>query len=213
MAAEGGGRLTGLMLPQVVQQICSEGTALNWDATAGCYHVLDGDAFESRFDELRRKRKRGEGVQTHNRPFSRMHKHYTLLAGDGWAKSGSRFIPVSAVFPAETTATEAKRVRREEISTGDEAPDDVNGSMSSYLDGVKGMPRQLTLEAREVHGKVGTNEPHDQILSIDLAEALSILNHMVMVEEASDAQTSPPGHAWKLRSLHLGEGVFHNKDR
>ena len=110
MAAEGGGRLSGLMLPQVVQQICSEGSALQWDATAGCYHVLDGEAFESRFDELRRKRKRGEGAQTHNRPFSQMTKHYTLLAGDFWAKTGSRFIPVSAASSAEATLTEAKRV-------------------------------------------------------------------------------------------------------
>ncbi len=109
--------------PQVVQQICSEGSALQWDATAGCYHVLDGEAFESRFDELRRKYKRGEGAQTHNRPFMHMHKHYTLLAddgwsqSDGWAKTGSRFIPVSAACSTEATLTEAKRVRREEKAT------------------------------------------------------------------------------------------------
>ena len=214
MAAEGGGRLSGLMLPQVVQQICSEGSALQWDATAGCYHVLDGEAFESRFDELRRKYKRGEGAQTHNRPFSRMHKHYTLLAGDGWAKTGSRFIPVSAACSAEATLTEAKRVRREESSTGDAAPGKANISASSYLEGVKRLQTQITLEAREVaQDQTDTDEPNDQILSMDLVEALSMLNDMVMVEEASDAHKSPPEHVWKLRSLHLGEGVFSNKNR
>jgi len=39
-----------------------------------------------------------------------MTKHYTLLAGDFWAKTGSRFIPVSAASSAEATLTEAKRV-------------------------------------------------------------------------------------------------------
>ena len=206
--------------PQVVQQICSEGSALQWDATAGCYHVLDGEAFESRFDELRRKRKRGEGAQTHNRPFMHMHKHYTLLAddgwsqSDGWAKTGSRFIPVSAACSAEATLTEAKRVRREESSTGDAAPGKANISASSYLEGVKRLQTQITLEAREVaQDQTDTDEPNDQILSMDLVEALSMLNDMVMVEEASDAHKSPPEHVWKLRSLHLGEGVFRNKDR
>jgi len=221
MAAEGGGRLSGLMLPQVVQQICSEGTALRWDAAAGCYHVLDGEAFERRFDDLRRKRKRGEGAQTHNRPFSRMHKHYTLLAGDGWAKTGSKFIPVSAACSAEPTAAavsaeadaRAKRMRCEEASPGEGDAGWVGGSGSSLLQGVKRMQTQFTFEARELQEQVGTEEPGDQILSIDLVEALSVLNDMVVAEEASDAQKLPPEHTWKLRSLHLGEGVFRDKDR
>ncbi len=46
--------------------------------------VVDGTLFERRFDELRRKRDRDDGGN--GRPFSRMHKYYSLLAGERWAK-------------------------------------------------------------------------------------------------------------------------------
>jgi hypothetical protein len=49
-----------------------------------CMQVVDGTLFERRFDELRRKRDRDDGGN--GRPFSRMHKYYSLLAGERWAK-------------------------------------------------------------------------------------------------------------------------------
>ncbi len=53
--------------------------------THTCFlQVLDGALFERRFDELRRKRDREDGGN--GRPFSRMHKYYSLLAGERWAK-------------------------------------------------------------------------------------------------------------------------------
>ena len=46
--------------------------------------VLNGDVFEQRFNDLRRKRDRDDDAGA--RPFSRMHKYYVLLAGNRWAK-------------------------------------------------------------------------------------------------------------------------------
>ena len=47
--------------------------------------------FENRIEALRRKRKRVDDSK--GRPFSRMHKYFKMLDGDGWAKSGTRFVP------------------------------------------------------------------------------------------------------------------------
>jgi hypothetical protein len=81
----------GLTQPQAVQQICDEGTALQFDASTSTYHVIDGEEFVRRFDELRCKRERGEGARTPKRPFSSMCRYYTLLPGPGYAKTGCRF--------------------------------------------------------------------------------------------------------------------------
>ncbi len=94
-------KLPGLTPPQVVKQICTEGTALKWDDAAGCYHVLDGDEFERRFDQLRSKHERGEGAQTAKRIFSTMSRYYTILPGSpGYAKTGVVFTgPFIKKFP------------------------------------------------------------------------------------------------------------------
>jgi hypothetical protein len=85
-------KLPGLTPPLVVKQICAEGTSLKWDDAAGCYHVLNGEKFKRRFDELRCKHERGEGAQTLKRIFSTMHRYYTLLPGSpGYAKTGCKF--------------------------------------------------------------------------------------------------------------------------
>ena len=89
--ADAQGLSSGLKPPQAVQQICNEGTALQWDAVTSSYHVLNGEEFVRRFDELRCKREREEGAQTPKRPFSTMCRYYTLLTGDGYAKTGCRF--------------------------------------------------------------------------------------------------------------------------
>ena len=46
--------------------------------------VVNGDLFEQRFNDLRRKRDRDDDAG--GRPFSRMHKYYSLLSGNRWAK-------------------------------------------------------------------------------------------------------------------------------
>ena len=61
--------------------------ALRWDIATSCYEVVDGEMFERRFDELRRKRDRDDG--SNGRPFSRMHKYYKLQSGERWAKTVS----------------------------------------------------------------------------------------------------------------------------
>ena len=62
--------------------------ALRWDIATSCYEVVDGEMFERRFDELRRKRDRDDG--SNGRPFSRMHNFYILERGDKWAKTGTQ---------------------------------------------------------------------------------------------------------------------------
>jgi hypothetical protein len=90
-----------LTTPQVVKQICTEGTMLKWDSDAGCYVVLDGDGFKRRFDELRlrSKQKGGEGAPAPPRTFSTMCKHYTILPGPegppSYAKTGCKFRPIA----------------------------------------------------------------------------------------------------------------------
>jgi len=84
---------SGLLLPDAVKRIANEGTAIRWDASIGCYEVLDGPLFEQRIEALRRKR---EGGKDSGRPFSRMHKYYTLESGIGWAKTAAIFKPKSA---------------------------------------------------------------------------------------------------------------------
>jgi hypothetical protein len=68
--------------------------ALRWDHAACCYEVIDGELFERRFHELRRKRDRDDG--SNGRPFSRMHKYYKLQAGERWAKQVGSARPLFA---------------------------------------------------------------------------------------------------------------------
>jgi len=109
-------KLPGLTPPQVVQQICTEGTALKWDDAAGCYQVLDGDEFERRFDQLRSKHERGEGAQTAKRIFSTMSRYYTILPGSrGYAKTGCK-------FREKEDSTAVKQPIANEKAVGDGAP-------------------------------------------------------------------------------------------
>mmetsp|Transcript_13382 Transcript_13382/g.31353 ORF Transcript_13382/g.31353 Transcript_13382/m.31353 type:complete len:764 (+) Transcript_13382:94-2385(+) len=83
---------SGLLLPDAVKRIAQEGIAIRWDPSIGCYEVFDGPLFEQRIEQLRRKR---EGGRDSGRPFSRMHKYYTLESGIGWAKTAAIFKPKS----------------------------------------------------------------------------------------------------------------------
>ena len=56
------------------------------------YEVLDGTAFESKFNALRKVRQRHKNGVT-ERPFSRMHNFFILKRGDKWAKTGTIFRP------------------------------------------------------------------------------------------------------------------------
>jgi len=81
-----------LRLPDVIDKIAQEGTALRWDQGEAAYVVLDGRAFENRFNELRYTR--GKKVDNaRNRPFSRMPTHFTLIRGEKWAATGTMFRP------------------------------------------------------------------------------------------------------------------------
>ena len=53
---------------------------------------------------FRRKRPREDSSK--GRPFSGMHKHYMLLHGDSWARTGSRFRPKKLSRCLELTAAE-----------------------------------------------------------------------------------------------------------
>ena len=53
--------------------------------------MLDGELFEQRFNALRRKRARYRDDESKGRPFSGMHKHFLLLSGDSWGRTGSTF--------------------------------------------------------------------------------------------------------------------------
>ena len=89
---EGGEEMgPGLSLPQTVQRIVEEGSCLWRDPATGCYEVTDGTLFQARFNALRRRKHQGDNASA--RAFSAMHRHFTLLSGDGWGRTGSKFCP------------------------------------------------------------------------------------------------------------------------
>jgi len=90
--------------------------ALQWDFESGCYEVVDGELFERRFDELRRKRDRDDG--SNGRPFSRMHKYYKLQFGERWAKTvcailwrQARFHEYGRIHPCSSNKANAPPTR------------------------------------------------------------------------------------------------------
>ena len=88
--------MEGLRLPQAVQRIAAEGTCLLWvsdSAHGSFYEVTDGARFEERFNALRRHRHHQSAGGYAQRSFSGMHRHFVLLSGDGWARTGSKFCP------------------------------------------------------------------------------------------------------------------------
>ena len=105
--AEDGGEGVGkgserLLVTEAVRRICEQGRGLQWVAASeGCdghYVVTDGPLFQKLFNAVRRRRvQRREGSA--ERPFSGMHRHFALLSGDGWGRTGSKFrlkAPVAA---------------------------------------------------------------------------------------------------------------------
>eukprot|EP00292_Cryptomonas_paramecium_P011975 CAMPEP_0113663924 /NCGR_PEP_ID=MMETSP0038_2-20120614/1435_1 /TAXON_ID=2898 /ORGANISM="Cryptomonas paramecium" /LENGTH=296 /DNA_ID=CAMNT_0000579051 /DNA_START=146 /DNA_END=1033 /DNA_ORIENTATION=- /assembly_acc=CAM_ASM_000170 len=90
-----GGKASVTRLPDLIARLAQEGQLLRWDPARAWYEVIDGPAFEARFNALRLKRgKRREEAQP--RPFARMHMHFVLVRGDKWAGTGSAFRPKAA---------------------------------------------------------------------------------------------------------------------
>mmetsp|Transcript_48736 Transcript_48736/g.76095 ORF Transcript_48736/g.76095 Transcript_48736/m.76095 type:complete len:457 (+) Transcript_48736:485-1855(+) len=80
-----------LKIPQAIQVLASEGQVLKANGD-GSYTVLNGSRFEEEFNSLRVTRlKKNDGAK--DRPFSRMSKHFELLQGEKWARTGSVFVP------------------------------------------------------------------------------------------------------------------------
>mmetsp|Transcript_27507 Transcript_27507/g.62389 ORF Transcript_27507/g.62389 Transcript_27507/m.62389 type:complete len:670 (-) Transcript_27507:2287-4296(-) len=121
-----------LRLPDVIDKIAQEGTALQWDRQEAAYVVLDGRAFENRFNELRYTR--GKKVDNaRNRPFSRMPTHFTLIRGEKWAATGTMFRPKredGKVLPSQHDWIDASTVR---VTLGS-SKDKFQISLQEFLD-------------------------------------------------------------------------------
>lgn len=106
--------MEGLSLPDVVRRLLAEPDVLRWDPIEGVYEVMDGDKFESRFNELRRVRnKEKTGAE---RPFSRMHNFFALASGEKWARAGTRFRPLNYKgFPESMPNAKGSRASKAEI--------------------------------------------------------------------------------------------------
>jgi len=87
--------MDGLSLPDVVKHLLKESGILRWDPHEGTYEVLNGEKFESRFNELRRVRNK-EKTGGSERPFSRMHNFFVLASGEKWARTGTKFRPLNS---------------------------------------------------------------------------------------------------------------------
>jgi len=87
-------KMGGLSLPDVVRELLKERDVLRWDAADCLYEVLNGEKFESRFNDLRRVRNKAERASGTERPFSRMHNFFALEVGDKWARTGTKFRPL-----------------------------------------------------------------------------------------------------------------------
>jgi len=83
-------------LTELIDKIAAEKTALRFDDETKLYEVVDGPAFEARFQELRRTRSKRTN-ETATRPFSRMHVHYAIVRGERWAGTGTAFRAKDAV--------------------------------------------------------------------------------------------------------------------
>eukprot|EP00291_Cryptomonas_curvata_P026467 CAMPEP_0172156986 /NCGR_PEP_ID=MMETSP1050-20130122/3533_1 /TAXON_ID=233186 /ORGANISM="Cryptomonas curvata, Strain CCAP979/52" /LENGTH=493 /DNA_ID=CAMNT_0012826151 /DNA_START=197 /DNA_END=1679 /DNA_ORIENTATION=+ len=88
-------KMDGLSLPDVVKHLLKESGILRWDPHEGTYEVLNGEKFESRFNELRRVRNK-EKTGGSERPFSRMHNFFVLASGEKWARTGTKFRPLNS---------------------------------------------------------------------------------------------------------------------
>jgi hypothetical protein len=85
-------RQTFMRLPELIDTLAKDERVLFWDAVHNWFEVVDGPLFEERFNALRciRGKRREDAV---DRPFARMHIHFTLVRGDKWAGTGSAFRP------------------------------------------------------------------------------------------------------------------------
>jgi hypothetical protein len=79
-------------LPELIDTLAKDERVLRWDPVHNWFEVVDGPAFEERFNALRciRGKRREDAV---DRPFARMHIHFILARGDKWAGTGSAFRP------------------------------------------------------------------------------------------------------------------------
>jgi hypothetical protein len=107
-----------MRLPEVVSTLAAEGSVLKWCDALGAFVVLDGAAFERRFNELRYIRSKQVTSQyvVQHRPFSRMHTYFVLIRGEKWAGTGSAFKfktadPTAAVPGAKTISASAISVQ------------------------------------------------------------------------------------------------------
>lgn len=88
-----------LKITDAIETLARDGRSLTYDPQNNTYTVLDGVHFEEEFNALRATRnKKNEAAK--DRPFSRMHRFYTLLQGEKWAGTGSIFTPKSGLPPS-----------------------------------------------------------------------------------------------------------------
>lgn len=201
---------TGLLLPDVVHNICLEGQALRWDHSANCYEVINGALFERRFDELRRKRGRDDG--SHGRPFSRMHKYYHLPNGERWAKTGVRFSPKDPLLLRRLQAqTQLQTVdvayvanSHDDMSIHMENAEDVNAMLSSTILAVHQDSPYLDVRVSDENARAAMLGP-DALRMQEHAD--QVMHHFHYKQE--NVSPSPPPPAPALPS----QGAMHDQQQ
>ena len=227
----------GLPLQHTIVRIAEEGRYLKWvpaeaGAGDGHYLVLDGQRFEEHFNATRRRKRLRTGGVSDTRSFSGMNKHFVLLSGDGWARTGSRFRPRNAAAPApvaEPTAV-CKDVKYcfqcGHGSTKEEQPHCPKCGNRSWtraagevMSTIQTLMQFIKLEAALLNQKQVQEATlaNDVIVTGSQQDALAALRAAVATAAAAEAQEQRQqggerkGLIWELRGVHLGAGICRTK--
>jgi len=119
---EGVGKVPKLLkVPEVIDTLAAEGRVLTYDISHGVYVVQDGRKFEEAFNKLRRVRsKKNEAAK--DRPFSRMHTHFTLVQGERWGGTGTVFRSKQQMPPSRSGSASSLSQGARPFGTAQGAP-------------------------------------------------------------------------------------------
>jgi len=227
--------MEGLRLPQAVQRIVEEGSCLWVDSATGCYEVTDGPLFQARFNALRRRKQQGDEACA--RAFSGMHRYFTLLSGDGWGRTGSKFCPKAreAAAPAPpkpsgswfvqdvkywyqwgqgSTSEQQLKCSACDSSEWTLAAGENRSLIGTFLAAVRA--------ETAIYRRAKTDAAHqedDIIVTASQQEALAALKALVAAARAAETMQendhSERGRCsiWDLRGVHLGAGICVTKTR
>ena len=225
----------GLRLPQTVQRIVEEGSCLWHDTATGCYEVTDGTLFQARFNALRRRKHQGDNASA--RAFSAMHRHFTLLSGDGWGRTGSKFCPKARAAAAPALPKPSGSWFFQDVKycyqCGQGSTSERQHKCSACDSGEwtlaagesRSLIRTFLAQAKAevaIHKQGKTDAAHqedDFIVTASQQEALAALKALVAAAVAAEArQKREHGGTgrcsiWDLRGVHLGAGICVAKTR